>query len=214
MKGYFVTGTDTGVGKTFVSTALARRAVLAGHRVFGFKPIETGCTGSLGEDQTALVEAADSWQTGALAGVYQFALPAAPLVAAAAESRSIDPALLVSTFHAGSSLSTFTIVEGAGGWRVPITPELDMSGLASLLNLPVILVARATLGTINHTLLSAEAILRDGSSLAAIVLSLHPDDDRTLLDSNVAELARRCQRPIILGSDPAILDPLVFHVER
>lgn len=211
--GYFITGTDTGVGKTFVSTALARRAVLGGHRVFGFKPIETGCVG-LGEDQTALVAAAGGWQTGSLAGVYQFELPAAPLVAAAAESRPIDLDLIESTFRSGAASSTFTLVEGAGGWRVPITANLDMSGMALLLGLPVILVARATLGTINHTLLSAEAIVRDGCSLAAIVLSLRPEDDRTLLSTNVAELARRSQRPIVLSTDPSVLDPLVFHVEH
>lgn len=214
MKGYFVTGTDTGVGKTFVSTALARRATIAGHRVFGFKPIETGCSDGLGEDQRALVAAAGDWQTDSLAGVYQFKLPAAPFVAAAAEARAIDLDLLLSTFRSGSEASTFSIVESAGGWRVPITAELDMSGFANRLGLPVILVARATLGTINHTLLSAEAILRDGCTLAAIVFSLRPGDDRTLLDSNVAEVARRSIAPLVLADDPAVLDPLVFHVEH
>jgi dethiobiotin synthetase len=207
-RGYFVTGTDTGVGKTFVSTALAHRAIAVGERVFGFKPIETGCTGPLGEDQIALVEAAGGWQSGLLQGVYQFALPAAPLVAAAAESRTIDLEHLLAVFRDGAAASSFTIVEGAGGWRVPITTDLDMSGLATRLDLPVILVARATLGTINHTILSAEAILRDGCALAAIVLSVRPDDDQTLLPSNIAEVARRTLHPIVLATDPTVLDGL------
>src|SRR5689334_14432057 len=91
-RSYFVTGTDTGVGKTFVSCALARRAreLEPAARVFAFKPIETGCTSAFGEDQEALAVAAGNWQQGALRGVYQFVMPAAPLVAAEAGGRAID----------------------------------------------------------------------------------------------------------------------------
>jgi len=88
VKGLFITGTDTGVGKTFVACALARAARAAGHRVFAFKPIETGCelrAGELvGSDQSLLVEAAGGWQQGVLRGTYQFRKPASPLVAARA----------------------------------------------------------------------------------------------------------------------------------
>src|SRR5206468_435982 len=144
----------------------------SGRRVFAFKPIETGCTGPLGDDQRQLVEATGSWQSGELRGLYQFRMPVAPLVAAC--SRGIDLERIVQLVSLGASTADFVLVEGAGGWRVPITTEADMATLARRINLPVLLVARATLGTINHTLLSAEAIVRDGCELAGVIISRTP----------------------------------------
>ncbi|HET9620334.1 MAG TPA: dethiobiotin synthase [Kofleriaceae bacterium] len=102
MKGYFVTGTDTNVGKTYVSTALARRGVARGHKVFAFKPMETGCTRDesgnyVGADQELLAEAAGNWQQAELRGLYRFALPAAPLVAASEVGAHIDLDLISAT---------------------------------------------------------------------------------------------------------------------
>lgn len=215
MKGYFITGTDTNVGKTYVSTSLARRAVSLGHRVFAFKPIETGCIldssgGYVGADQELLAEAAGNWQQGELRGLYRFSLPAAPLVAATEVSASIDLDLVVRTTREGAArhAASLVVVEGAGGWRVPITTDGDMGSLARLLELPVLLVARAALGTINHTLLSIEAILRDGLSIGAVVLSRRPEDD--LAESNREQIARRWPGKIImLESDSTLLDPLL-----
>ena len=206
MHGYFITGTDTGVGKTFVATHLVRRARAHGHRVFGFKPFETGCEPPLGDDQRLLCEAAGDWQLGPLCGVYQLSLPAAPLVAARAANLSIDVPFVMRTFELGSASTTFSVVEGAGGWRVPITDDLDMGGFAKLLGLPVLLVARATLGTINHTALSIEAIRRDGCEVAAVILSRRPDDDPTLLESNIEQIARHGVPVLVLGSDSSVLD--------
>lgn len=189
MSRYFVTGTDTGVGKTFVTCALAQLGVAAGKRVFAFKPIETGVTGAEGEDQTALCMAAGNWQQGTLRGLYRFPLPAAPAVAAAAAASTIDLDLVLGT--ATEPTADVTLVEGAGGWRVPISGSVDMGGLAKRLGYPVILVARATLGTINHTLLSIEAIEGDGCSLAAVILSVRPEDDASFAASNAAEIRRR-----------------------
>ncbi|HEY0480026.1 MAG TPA: dethiobiotin synthase [Kofleriaceae bacterium] len=217
MNGYFVTGTDTDVGKTYVACALARRGRAGGHRVFAFKPIETGCAAGpdgelVGADQELLAIAAGDWQRGPLRGVYRFPLPAAPFVAARQASRTIDLALLERTARDGSSQSqsSLTIVEGAGGWRVPITPEADMSTLARSLGLPVLVVARARLGTINHTLLTLEAIERDGLRPAAVVLSQRPDDETEAALSNRDEI-RRCWRGdvLILQSDPSLLDRLL-----
>jgi dethiobiotin synthetase len=209
---YFVTGTDTGVGKTYVSAALARRGrkLRPGQRVLAFKPIETGCTDELGEDQRALSEAAGGWQEGPLRGLYQFKQPAAPLVAAEAESRTIDLDRVVEAFNEGRGGTSLAIVEGAGGWRVPITPAVDMAGLASRLAAPVIVVGRAALGTINHSLLTVEAVERDGCSVAALVLSQRPDEDPAFTASNATEIARRWSgRIIVLAGDPRVLDPLL-----
>jgi dethiobiotin synthetase len=195
---YFVTGTDTGVGKTFVTCALARLGVAAGKRVLAFKPIETGVTNPEGEDQAALCAAAGDWQRGPLRGLYRFPLPAAPLVAASAVGSTIDLEMVLQT--ANEPTADLVLVEGAGGWRVPITDAVDMGGLAKRLSYPVILVARASLGTINHSLLSIEAIERDGCSLAAIVLSMRPEDDPDFTRSNAAEIRRRWAGRVLLHS--------------
>jgi len=217
VNGYFVTGTDTDVGKTYVACAIARQARAQGHKIFAFKPIESGCVpgpdGQLvGADQELLAKAAGDWQQGPLRGLYRFALPAAPLVAAEAARTTIDLAQIVQTAHHGAadSLATLTLVEGAGGWRVPITEDADMSTLARALSLPVLVAARAGLGTINHTLLTMEAIHRDGLSVAGVVLSRRLEDDLEAAQSNRFEINRRWPgRVLILGAIPTDLDCLI-----
>jgi dethiobiotin synthetase len=216
MNGYFITGTDTNAGKTYVSCALARRAVTRGHKVLAFKPIETGClpdgAGFRGEDQERLAQAAGDWQIGPLRGVYRFPLPAAPLVAAEHAGSSIDLARLEQTARTGfvTSSASLLLVEGAGGWRVPITREADMATLAQRFGLPVVIAARAGLGTINHSLLTIEAVQRDGLQVGALVLSEHETDDHALTLSNRTEIARRWSGQIlILRADDAALDPLI-----
>lgn len=217
--GVFITGTDTSVGKTFVGMALARRALANGHRVFAFKPIETGCTtreGELvGEDQEALALSAGNWQSGPLRGVYRFRLPAAPSVAAAVVDQVIDYAPIERACREGARDASYVIVEGAGGWRVPITEESDMATLAGRIGLPILIVARASLGTLNHTLLTVEAVARDGLPLAAIVLSKRPEDPVELTLSNVEQLQRRISAPVILlAEDDRVLDALILSVNR
>jgi len=185
MKGLFVTGTDTGVGKTFISCELVRRARAEGHRVFAFKPIETGVTGEWGDDQLALARVSGSSPR----GTYRFALPAAPLVAARAEGRQIDLGRVEIDLLSGVEGSTRVLLEGAGGWRVPITEQHGTSELARRSGLPVLIVARAGLGTINHTLLTHEAIVREGLRVAGIVLSLRPEDDPKLAQTNAEMIA-------------------------
>jgi dethiobiotin synthetase len=214
VNGVFVTGTDTNAGKTYVSCTLARLATSRGHKVLAFKPIETGCEatsfGLRGADQELLATAAGDWQTGPLRGLYRFPLPAAPLVAAEAAGAAIDLDLIERTVRAASSQATWTLVEGAGGWRVPITPTVDMATLAQQLGLPVIIVARAGLGTINHSLLTVEAVERDGLRIAGLVLSQRHADDPVMALSNRAEIQRRWPGPIfILRTDPTVLDPLL-----
>lgn len=217
MTGYFVTGTDTNVGKTYVTCMLARLAASLGHKVFAFKPIETGCALGpdgryVGADQTLLVEAAGGWQRGWERGLYQLPLPAAPLVAAEDAGTAIDVDLVVAKAQLGPQLeAALTLVEGAGGWRVPITHEVDMAALASRLALPVVVVARATLGTINHTLLTIEAVERDGLRIAAVVLSRRPEDDEIAAASNRSEIARRWPGPVLLLSAASDLRPLLLR---
>ena len=205
MKGYFVTGTDTGVGKTFVSCSLARAATALGLRVFGFKPIETG----EGDDQDQLARAAGAWQQGELRSLYRFAQPAAPLVAARAEHRTVDINRIDDTFRRGFSQSDLSIVEGAGGWRVPVTETADISRLAQRLGLPVLIVARAGLGTINHSLLTIEAVERDDLPVAALILSELPSDDPSFTDSNADQIRRRWAGPVLVLRSGQGLEPLL-----
>jgi dethiobiotin synthetase len=205
---YFVTGTDTGVGKTFVSAALLRRARARGLRTFGFKPIETGCEGPLGADQRELCEAAGGWQTGRLAGVYRLRDPLAPRAAADLEGISLDLDLVVSTFRDTATTVDFSVVEGAGGWRVPLAGDADISTLATKIGAPVVVVARAGLGTINHSLLTVEAVERDGCSVAALVLSCRPLDDLDFASRNATDIARRWPGMVLVLDQPSVLDAL------
>lgn len=212
-----MTGTGTGVGKTFVTTALARRARALGQRVFAFKPIETGCQRSgglwIGADQQELVKAAGGWQTGPLIGAYQFEPPVAPSVAAARAGSEISIEEALSLPRAAMrgdrpfEQIDLVLVEGAGGWRVPVTPTEDMSALAMASELPVVVAALATLGTLNHTLLTVEAIERDGQRCAGVVLSQRPEDEVELVESNLEELRARWKGPIVaLSMDTSVLD--------
>jgi dethiobiotin synthetase len=208
VNGFFVTGTDTGVGKTFVTCAIARRFTAQKKKVFAFKPIETGCSmvdGRLvGSDQELLAHAAGNWQRGSHRGVYRFALAAAPLVAATAEGIPIDLAWIDSVFKQGISEADLVLVEGAGGWRVPITESFDMGELAKRLGLPVLVVARAGLGTINHTLLTVEAIEKDGLKVAAVLLNTLPDDDAAMATSNAEQIRGRWPGTVLIGADSEI----------
>ncbi|HWO18385.1 MAG TPA: dethiobiotin synthase [Kofleriaceae bacterium] len=210
MTGYFVTGTDTGVGKTHVTAALAERGRRAGKRVFAWKPIETGCesvNGTLvGADQEAI---SSDWQQGELRGRYRFRRPVAPWVAARGEG-PIEPARIMETFQRGAGNADLVLVEGAGGWRVPITEDLDMGGLAKMIGLPVIVVARGGLGTINHSLLTVEAVERDRQEVAAVVLSCRPGEDPDFVEENAAEIRRRFRgRVLSVWSDPSVLDSML-----
>ena len=212
-KGYFVTGTGTGVGKTFVTCQLARAARALGKRVFAFKPVESGCAwvGSqlVGADQELLCEAAGGWQTGALRGVYQLEPPVAPWVAAEQAGIEIDLEAIRSSLREGRRGADLVLVEGAGGWRVPIAEHVDMSHLAADLGYPVIVVGLASLGTINHSLLTVEAIERDGQTVAAVVLSKRPEDDEASTIDNVRRIAARWKGTILVHSDGRDLSSLV-----
>ena len=213
MRSYFVTGTGTGVGKTFVTSNLARLARARKLRVFAFKPMETGCTfvdgAWVGADQQLLCNAAGDWQRGELRGVYMFEPPVAPLVAAEQAGVEIDLVRIQSVLAQGSTNAELVLVEGAGGWRVPITPTLDMAGLARTLGFPVIVVGHATLGTINHSLLTIEAIERDGHRVEALVLSKRPEDDHSHVMDNVKRIEALWRGQVLVHVEPADLASLL-----
>jgi len=181
-RGVFVTGTDTGVGKTLVACALVRALRGRGRRVGVLKPVETGVGPEGPLDALALREAAGSRQAITAICPQAFALPAAPSVAAEAEGRRVDLAALDAAFEAQRARHDLLVVEGAGGLLVPLTPEQCMADLAARWQLPLVLVARAALGTINHTRLSLEAAASRGLRVAGLVIS-HPEGELSPADA-------------------------------
>ena len=174
-KALFVTGTDTGVGKTLVAVGLLRLARDRGIAVRALKPIETGCRHQDGilwpEDGSFLREALDEEADIGEIVPYRFSLPASPARAALAEKQTINADDLVDRIRATVRDADLTVIEGAGGLMVPINMDTNMIDLAQLLGYPVVLTARTRLGTINHTLLSLEALERRSLPVAAVVLS-------------------------------------------
>ncbi len=175
-KGIFVTGTDTGVGKTIVTAAIAWNLTQVGKRVAVMKPVQTGTIISgpsdiefvqmvLGEDNPI-----DS------SCPYSFPDPVAPLVASMLVGEQIQIGRIVDAYEELASQNDFVIVEGAGGLLVPIHDNYFMSELASDLELPILVVTRPNLGTINHTLLTLESAQRRGIDIAGIVISNFPWD--------------------------------------
>ena len=188
MSGIFVTGTDTGVGKTLVACALAAWLRERGHDVAVMKPVATG--GRLirdhgrnrlvSGDALALVRAAGTREPWALVNPVCFREPIAPWAASARAGRSIDVAALARAFQTLRRRHASVIVEGAGGLLVPLSPRRMMADLARRLRLPIVLVARAGLGTLNHVLLSLACARQMQLPVAGIVLNQHepPSTDR------------------------------------
>lgn len=166
--GYFVTGTDTGVGKTLVAAALLYRHANLGRRVAGMKPVASGSTpterGLYNEDALLLQAYSTDEPPYALVNPYAFEPAIAPHLAAAAIGVDIELSRLTEAYRSLAAQTDVVIVEGAGGWRVPIGPDAFLSELPERLGLGVILVVGLRLGCLNHALLTAEAIVRAGKA--------------------------------------------------
>jgi dethiobiotin synthetase len=173
--GIFVSGTDTGVGKTVVSAGLLGLARSKGLKAWGIKPIETGCeerSGTLFPEDGALLRSASGNAISLeLCAPFRFPLPASPYRAAASAGSTIGISELVNHIHKVADGADFILAEGAGGLMVPINASEMMIDFARKLGYPVLLVARTRLGTVNHTLLSVEALSNRNIPLAGIILS-------------------------------------------
>jgi dethiobiotin synthetase len=175
MANLFITGTDTGVGKTVVAGAIAAHQKAAGAEVGVMKPAETGCCtrdGKLVPSDASFLKRA-SGTTDILGAVcpYTFEEPLAPAIAAKNAGREISAKFLIKVYRAISRQHDMTIVEGAGGIMVPICADYSYLDLASDLDIPVVIVARAGLGTINHTLLTVHALRSKDIDIHSIILN-------------------------------------------
>lgn len=204
-RGVFVSGTDTGVGKTVVACALLRALRERGIDAAGMKPIETGVGLAGPLDALALCEAAGGGDPLDDVCPQRFALPAAPAVAAAHEGRAVDLAAVRSAFDRLAARHDFLVVEGAGGLLVPLAEKQDMADLARELDLPLLLVARGALGTINHTRLALGCAERRGLRLAGVVVSHGPDPLSAAYAANLSWLRRELGERLV-GELPPLAD--------
>ena len=207
---FFVTGTDTEVGKTLVSSALLTAANHLGKSTVGMKPVAAGCEEVDGqwrnEDALALMAAASEKLP--YEQVNPVALPAAiaPHLAAAEMGRRLSLDRLIGFSQAlMMQRADLTVIEGAGGWRVPLNEREMLSGLAVRLQLPVILVVGVRLGCINHAVLTAEAIRRDGLPLAGWVAN-YLSEPTEVAKQNVQTLSAMMPGPL-LGEVPWMPSP-------
>lgn len=172
-RGIFITGTDTGVGKTVVSAALAIALKQLGHRVGVMKPIETGVSPSRSSqsDAAQLCRAIACREPLDTISPYRFRMPVAPLTAAESEGRTISLAFIRNGYRQLAERYDWTIVEGVGGTLVPITPFIDVATLIARLKLPTVIVGRSGLGGINHARLTMEALRRREIPIVALLLN-------------------------------------------
>ena len=169
-KGVFITGTDTGAGKTHFSCLLLRSLRAAGVDAVGFKPF---CCGER-DDAERIYEACDGAVELALINPIWLRVPAAPYTAALVENRALDVATALDAYQTLRSRHAYVVVEGAGGWRVPLTDQMCLSDFAAQLALPVVVVVANRLGALNHTQLTVDSIAARGSVCAGVVLN-EPD---------------------------------------
>ena len=195
----FITGTDTGVGKTFAGCALLRRAGREGLRVAAFKPVASGCTstpqGLRNDDALALRDAAVTDDPYDWINPYAFEPPVAPHLAAQQAGRRVQTTVLDAAHAHLSQDRDLVLVEGAGGWLVPLNEDLSFAAWVEKHNWPVILVVGMRLGCLNHALLSAENIARRTRLAGWIANALPPQMD--LLDDNIESLRRRLPAPLL-----------------
>lgn len=205
----FVTGTDTEIGKTLVSCALLHAMGQAGVRAAGMKPLAAGAELRDGvwhnEDVDLLYAAAPVKLPRELTTPYLLRTPAAPHIAAARECVLIEPRRIIASYEQVRAQAEAVVVEGVGGWRVPLTHGYDTSDLARQLDLPVILVVGLRLGCINHALLTAEAIAARGLRLAGWVANT-VDADMLEMAGNIEAIAERLSAPL-LGHVPRLGHP-------
>ena len=199
MRGLFVTGTDTGVGKTFVTAGLARLLSDRGLSVGVMKPVETGCARRgddlIPADAMQLLTAAGGHQDFSSVCPYRFEAPLAPDMAARQAGQSIDPILILDRFRTVAASHDIVLVEGAGGLLVPIWERYTMADLAGDVGLPLLVVTASRLGAVSHTLLTLEHARFRGLPVAAYVLNQLTDAVDDAMSTNAGLLARSTDVP-------------------
>lgn len=197
MRGLFVTGTDTGVGKSVVAAAICAGLAARGHRVAAFKPVVTGLDDPAGEwppDHELL--ASVTGQEPSAVAPWQFGPPASPHLAAELDGAVLEPSELLAAARRAGAYADVLICEGVGGLMVPITPGYLVRDLALDLRMPLLVAARPGLGTINHSLLTLEAARAAGLEPLAVVMTPWPPEPTRLEQSNRETVERLGAVPV------------------
>jgi dethiobiotin synthetase len=198
--GVFVTGIDTGIGKTHASIALLRAHRARGRRASGMKPVASGCRatreGLRNEDAEALITASDPAPAYALCNPFAFEPAIAPHIAAREAGVELSLRPIDAAFREITARTDRIVVEGVGGWAVPLSDSLMQADLVRALALPVVLVVGLRLGCINHTLLTARAIEADGCALVGWIAN-RIDPEMAFADENLATLRGRLAAPLL-----------------
>jgi len=205
----FVTGTDTEIGKTLVSAAILYKLVKVGIRACGMKPIAAGAELRDGElhndDADTLIAASNVHLPANITTPYLLREACAPHIAAAMDGVTIESVPIIAAYAEIAAASDAVVVEGVGGFRVPLSDSFDSADLAAQLNLPVVLVIGLRLGCISHALLTVEAIIKRDLVLAGWVVN-EIDPDMCFADENIAALEDRIPAPL-LGRIPYLERP-------
>ena len=205
-KGVFIAGTDTGVGKTLIAGAIAKILSQKGKKIGVFKPLATGCKKTkkslIGQDAQFLARCASSKMRLDLVNPVTFKIPAAPFVCEKAENKKVDFKKIADAYKQICQNSDFVIVEGIGGVKVPITDRFDVLDLAMAFKLPVVIVARSKLGTINHTLLTIDAIRSAGLLLAGVVINGYDETTKDFAEKSNARIIAKLGEVRILAVVP------------
>lgn len=192
MSGFFITGTDTEVGKTYVTCLLVRDLCARGFRASGYKPVACGDRG----DALAMLEAAGCRKGPEYVNPVYLRAATAPYIAAELERRRIRPDELIAGYRVLAAEHDPVLAEGAGGWEVPIAPGYAMADLARDLGLPVILVVGNKLGAVNHALMTVKAIRAAGLECRSIVLNHMAENWDTAAVTNRRLLEEFCDVPV------------------
>jgi dethiobiotin synthetase len=207
-RAWFLTGTDTGVGKTLIAAALLHAAAAQGLRALGMKPVAAGDAG----DVDALIAAGNVAAARECINPYLLAEPLSPHLAARRDGVAIDVERIAHCLRELRALADFLVVEGAGGFRAPLDETRDSADLAVRLGLPVILVVGLRLGCLSHALLTAEAVRARGLHLAGWVAN-QVDAQMACVEENIDTLRTRLDAPL-LGAVPHQAAPDASRVAR
>lgn len=208
---YFIAGTDTDAGKTLIAAGLLNKAKSAGLSTVGLKPIAAGCQetpeGLRNDDALMLMAQSTEELPYEQVNPIAFAPPIAPHIAGQQLRRPLSAGRIVGLLRGVLMINRaqFTLVEGAGGYRVPLNPKETLADVTKELNLPVILVVGMKLGCLNHALLTVEAIHRDGLKLAGWIAN-RVDEDMAVYKENIETLHAMIQAPC-LGEVPFLSEP-------
>jgi dethiobiotin synthetase len=205
-KGFFITGTDTGVGKTLIAGAFITTVQFLGKRVCGMKPVESGCSGQ-GEvlipyDGMFLKQVSHADEPLALVTPCCLESPLAPLAAAEVDRRDLDISGIGRAFSELSARYEALVVEGIGGLMVPIAKDYYVLDLAKEMGLPLVVVARPGLGTINHIMLTVHCALKAGLTVAGIVINYTQPPENSLAEETNPKLLSQISPVPIIGIFP------------